>query len=626
MIPTDLVKSAKQSLGERAAEIIVNELNIEKWNSNSLKGCCPIHEDKTPSFSWNKKNNSFKCFGCGASMDIISYYTDYRHMNFIEAVKELFRETNTNYDFEDYKRKEVKQKNPPLAEKNSDRLKVESYMGGRGISKATLAKREIKQDSKGNIVFEYRNQDGDLNLVKYRPARLVDKGENKLWCQKDKDTSPLLFGMDKIDTTKPLLITEGEIDSLACIEAGYSNAVSVPFGAGSYAWIEYNWDWLNQFEKIIIWSDNDEQGEKMKTNSIPRLGEYRCYVVKSKYKDANIHLLKEGKESVIKAIEQAEDVPIKDIAYLADAPDFDLSKSEKIKSGINGLDKWIGGFVLGSLSVITGINSSGKSTLINQMCIAEAIEQGYNTFIFSEEISMGQLRNWFELTLAGPDNIKEFDKGLNQPIGYAVIDSVKPKLREWYKEKVILYNNEDDVTSKSLLKKMEEMAKRYGIKNYVIDNLMMVDLESNGNDDLKKQKEFTLSLKRFARRYNAVVHLVAHPRKLDAIKRLNKLDVAGTGDITNLADYVTAIHRVLPSEKGGSKDKNGKYTTEPCPYDNIIDLFKNRPASHQDKAIGLHFDMRSKRIYGDSDDVNKIYSWRKGSEMLEVLMNNTPVI
>jgi twinkle protein len=180
-------------------------------------------------------------------------------------------------------------------------------------------------------------------------------------------------------------------------------------------------------------------------------------------------------------------------------------------------------------------------------------------------------------------------------------------MRKWYKGKIQVYCNEEDSTSKSILKKMEELAKRYGTKVFIIDNLMMIDLQAGDGDVLKKQKEFVLDLKKFARRYNSVVHLIAHPRKTQGIQRLTKLDVAGTGDITNLADYVLGIHRVLPSEKEDVQCGNKKG----CPFDNIIDLFKNRPLGHQDKTIGLYFDIKSKRLYGESDDINKRFSWWK---------------
>lgn len=606
---TDTVKEAKQNLGIQAANIIANGLNIDKWNSKTLTGCCPIHSEHTGSFTWNKKNNSFKCFGCGENMDIIDYYMNHNNMNFIGAAKELFKETRTKYEFDEPKiKKEYKY---PVAEVQEDRVKVETYMLTRGISKATLNKRGVRQDTKGNIVFEYRNEHGQLMLVKYRPSKKLTKGDIKTWCQKDKDTSPVLFGMDKIDITKPLLITEGECDSLVCIESGFSNVVSIPFGAGNTHWIECNWDWLEQFQKIIIWSDSDDAGEKMRSEVVSRLGEYRTCIVKSKYKDANVQLSKEGKLSIIKSIEEAEEVPIKDVIDLADAPEFDINKSEKIKSGYNGLDKWIAGFVLGSVDIITGISGSGKSTLINEMCVAEPLEQGYKTFIYSGELPAGQLKNWIEFPLAGPVNIKTYDNGPTQPIGYEVTKAVKDKMRLWYRGNVFLYSNEDNPTATSILKKMKEMVTRHGVKNIVLDNLMMIDLEGSEYEALRKQKEFVLALKRFARRYLVIVHLIAHPRKVDIIKRLSKMDVAGSGDITNLADYVIAIHRVTILEKETTFDKKGRVQQEGCPYDTILDLFKNRSLGHQDKVIGLHFDISSKRMFGDSDDLDKQYGWNK---------------
>ena len=609
---TDAVKQAKQSLGIRATEIIANGLYIDKWNNKTLIGCCPVHKEKTGSFSWNKKNNSFKCFGCGENMDIIDYYINHKGMNFIEASKELFKETKTSFEFDEpiVKTEYIY----PIPETQTDRGKVEAYMLTRGISKATLNKRGVKQDSNGNIAFEYKNEHGQLLLVKYRPSKKLTKGDIKTWCQKKKDTSPVLFGMDKIDITKPLLITEGECDSLVCIEAGYSNVVSVPFGAGNTGWIEYNWEWLEQFQKIILWTDNDDAGNKMRVEVIARLGEFRISIVKSKYKDANVQLFKEGKFSIIKSIETSEEIPIKDVIDLADAPEFDINKSEKIKSGYNGLDKWIGGFVLGTLNILTGVNSSGKSTLIDQMCVAEPLAQGYKTFIYSGELPAGQLRSWIEFPLAGPQNIKVFDNGPNQPQGYSVVKEVKEKMKTWYRGSVFLYSNEEDTRATTMLKKMKEMVTRYGVKNIVLDNLMMIDLESNEYEALKKQKEFVLRLKRFASKYSVIIHLIAHPRKTDLIKRLTKMDVSGSGDITNLADYVIAIHRVTPAEKEPMLDKSGKVQQEGCPYDTILDLFKNRPLGHQDKVIGLNFDMKSKRMYGTTDDLNKQYAWNEEIE------------
>ena len=128
---------------------------------------------------------------------------------------------------------------------------------------------DIREDPHGNIVFNYYDTNDVLTMVKYRPSKSIDKsaGEIKTWCQKDADTTPLLFNMNRINTSKPLLITEGEIDCASAIEAGNLNTVSVPLGAGNLHWIEENWDWLDMFDSIIIWSDNDASGEKMRKNA-----------------------------------------------------------------------------------------------------------------------------------------------------------------------------------------------------------------------------------------------------------------------------------------------------------------------------------------------------------------------
>ena len=610
-IDIKLVQQAKSDLGERAAEIIADGMGLEKWDSKHLKACCPYHSEKTPSFSWNKKNNSFKCFGCGESLDIIGYYQR-EGLSFREATRKLFDEVGISYNsdpMETPRKKDKEVYKQPKQETLKAEGKAQQYLELRKISKATINYAGVKEDKQSNIVFEYYDSKDRLMLTKYRPSRKMNKGENKTWCQKDADTSPILYGMHQANPNNPLLITEGEIDRLAAIESGFKNAVSIPFGAENYHWIEHNWEWLEQFNEIIIWSDNDVAGENMRKEVIPRLGKHKTKYVRSTFQDINLQLFKAGKESVMKSIESAIYVPIEDIVDMAQVEDYNPDDMEKIKSGLNGLDKFIGGWFLGTLNVITGINGSGKSTFINQSCVCESVNQGYKTFVMSGELTKQQLRNWIEYPMAGKENITTRNNGVNAPNTYYVDKRVKEKMREWYKEKVYIYDNDLDYTAESILKKMEELARRYGVKVFLLDNLMTIDLRSNQFDINIKQKDFVKELVFFARRYNAVVHLVAHPRKTDTIQRLSKMDVAGSGDITNLAHYVTAIHRVSDKEKEDKLDKNNNIIEEGCPFDCIVDLFKNRPMGYQDKSVGVKYDIPSKRFYGESDDLDKIYKW-----------------
>lgn len=106
------------------------------------------------------------------------------------------------------------------------------------------------------------------------------------------------------------------------------------------------------------------------------------------------------------------------------------------------------------------------------------------------------------------------------------------------------------------------------------------------------------------------MHLVAHPRKTDKGQRLTKQDVAGSGDITNLADYVIAIHRISKADREPVKDGRGKVIKEGETCDAIIDLFKNRPLGYQDKEVRLDFDYPSKRFYTPGTNANWTYNWQ----------------
>jgi DNA primase len=53
------------------------------------KGCCPFHDEKTPSFYVNDQKQFYHCFGCGAHGDAISWMVDHQGLPFMDAIKEL---------------------------------------------------------------------------------------------------------------------------------------------------------------------------------------------------------------------------------------------------------------------------------------------------------------------------------------------------------------------------------------------------------------------------------------------------------------------------------------------------------------------------------------------------------
>lgn len=63
-------------------------VTIKRYGS-TLKGCCPFHNEKTPSFVVYQKTQTFVCFGCGESGNVVKFLMKYKNLNFVEAIKEL---------------------------------------------------------------------------------------------------------------------------------------------------------------------------------------------------------------------------------------------------------------------------------------------------------------------------------------------------------------------------------------------------------------------------------------------------------------------------------------------------------------------------------------------------------
>lgn len=155
--------------------------------------------------------------------------------------------------------------------------------------------------------------------MKYRAPRKPQPKEKKEW--QASNTRPILFGMDLCSFSQPLIITEGQIDTLSLYEVGIRNAVSVPCGCTNLDWIDHCWDWLEKFQTIILFGDSDEPGRKMVREAVRRLDEARCMVVEeypekpdgTPCKDANEILFYHGPETLRETLDAAQPVPVKGI-------------------------------------------------------------------------------------------------------------------------------------------------------------------------------------------------------------------------------------------------------------------------------------------------------------------------
>ena len=72
----------------RIEDIVGGYVNLKKAG-NILKGLCPFHNEKTPSFTVYPHTNSYYCFGCGNGGDIITFIRNVENLDYVEAVKLL---------------------------------------------------------------------------------------------------------------------------------------------------------------------------------------------------------------------------------------------------------------------------------------------------------------------------------------------------------------------------------------------------------------------------------------------------------------------------------------------------------------------------------------------------------
>jgi DNA primase len=71
------------------AEIVADQVTLRSAGGGRLKGLCPFHDERTPSFTVSPANGFFKCFGCGEGGDVISFVMKLDHLTFTETVERL---------------------------------------------------------------------------------------------------------------------------------------------------------------------------------------------------------------------------------------------------------------------------------------------------------------------------------------------------------------------------------------------------------------------------------------------------------------------------------------------------------------------------------------------------------
>lgn len=524
---------------------------------------CPFCGDKERKFSINIITGKYNCLhlnNCGVRGDFYSFQQklgDFpeklnKRRAFVNAEKKNFVRPQTDC--------------PPMKD---DQVPVYKYLKSRGFNDETIKYFRIGADS-NTVKFPYF-KNGILTNIKYRD--ITDKKKMR----QEKDAEPLLFNRDNIDG-ELLVICEGEYDAMALHQYGIE-AVSVPNGASGMQWIEQEWEYLESFRHVNICFDQDEAGKEGAAKLAARIGLWKCSLIELPCKDANECLIKGISK---KEIQSCFNAPIDLTPETIVSPEYFTDKIQQLfamgakmfgtPTPWESLDGILKGWRPAELTVWSGRNGSGKSTIINQV-ILDLAKKGIKSCIYSGEMPPERYLRWAIIQ----------HKGNDKPSPFAISDSLS-----WMSGKLYVLNITNTISQDKLLEDFEYAARRYDCKHFVVDSLMKISI--NENEEYAQQKQFVSRLTDFVKEFDAHVHLVAHPRKTqNDSDEPGKVDIKGSSHITDLAHNVIVLYRTTEDQKEKSQ-KKGKTIS-----DTQIYIKKNREFGIEGK-VHLFFDEQTKRF------------------------------
>lgn len=278
--------------------------------------------------------------------------------------------------------------------------------------------------------------------------------------------------------------------------------------------------------------------------------------------------------------------------------------AEYIRTGIPGIDYTMKGLAKGTVSVLSGLRASAKSTFLSQL-ILEMVNDNQTVVCYSGELSAKNFIKWMMLQAAGIRHTIPSKRYRN----FYVVDNeeTEKEIAAWMQNHFFLFNNSYGNKFSTLAKMLKEQAEKVKADCIILDNLMAVQLDYRA-DKYDAQTAFVWELKNIAKQTNTHIIFVAHPRKAAGFLRLN--DISGSGNIANIVDSAFIIHRKNNDFDKAIAEYFGKQKRINIPEDctNIIEICKDRENGTQDFFIPLWYEPETKRLKPDTERTTH-YGW-----------------
>lgn len=387
-----------------------------------------------------------------------------------------------------------------------------------------------------------------------------------------------------------LVITEGELDALATIQAGYPFAVSVPDGAPpgrdeqgnvipvpdtaddvvpeqdeKYRFILNNWARLSAVKRFVLATDGDENGQRLSLEIARRLGRARCSFVTyppdavvtdtktgelRPCKDLNEVLVHFGAAAVVEIVTRAKPFPVRGLYKLSEFPDLPPIKT---------LDVGFGGFrqgddprapflslYRGAFVVVSGLPGGGKTALTMQIAYNMAAIHGWKTAIASFEMLVTPLLR---------DMLTHFHIGRPRATWTGrEVHEARHFIERFFS--FIAVDPQDDETEPDvdwLIDRAADAVVRDGIDMLIVDPWNEVDHKRKPGENVADYTNAAIrKFKRFGRSYDVCTMIVAHPTKAAGVsvkngEAVSLYDISDGATWANKAELGVIVTRRSPS-------------------------------------------------------------------------------
>jgi twinkle protein len=425
----------------------------------------------------------------------------------------------------------------------------QTLLEARGLDAELLVRLGIESSDRlgrDTISIPYYDLDGRIVNHKYRTI----SGEKKF--AQDEGGKCIFWNVSALlDETlgeQPVIITEGEFDAIAAMQAGYMRVISVPNGAPAsaigeltstkYIYLDAAPAILRDAKEIILATDGDTAGFALRDDLASRLGRARCKWLgyPKEAKDLLDVVAKWGERGITETVLRAKWLAIDGVYRISELPP--LNEPEAFKSGFPGLDQHYK-LRIGDFCVVTGSPGKGKTTFTRNLACRMASEHRWRTLFASFE------------AVAQTDHKRALRTWYN---GSRVIDQSDEKVAaadEWIDEffRFVVPKEDDEVTIDWLIERISAAAVRDHCKLVIIDPWNEIDHQRPSDMTMTEYVGAMLRrMKRIARTLGIHLIIAAHPAKMQrnregAYPRPALYDISDSAMWANRADVGVIVDR-----------------------------------------------------------------------------------